>query len=80
MHMKHHPIGGVVELFNIREYNINLISKKSLELGIISIDSLSSNVKVIEGIEKSLFERHDKELKVNQIKIVFSERNNKIRL
>lgn len=71
---------GLVEVFGIHEYKNNLISKKMIELGLINVDSLSNNNKVIKEIEKSLFERHDKELKVNNIKIILSDRNDKIKI
>ena len=71
---------GLVEVFTILDYKTNLISRKTLELGIINIDSLSNNVKVVKEIEKSLFERYDRVLKVDKVKIILSERGNKIKI
>lgn len=71
---------GLVEVFGIIDYKHNLISKKMIELGLINIDSLSNNTKIVNEIEKSLFERYDKELKVNKIKVILSQRSDKIKI
>lgn len=78
---------GLVEVFSIQDYPPvqktspnNLISKKMIELGLINIDSLSNNTKIVNEIEKSLFERYDKELKVNKIKVILSQRSDKIKI
>lgn len=71
---------GIVEVYCINDFKTNLISKKSLDLGIINVDSLSNNEKVIREIEKSLIERYDRELKINTIKIVTSDRTDKIKI
>lgn len=78
---------GLVEVFSIQDYPPvqktspnNLISKRMIELGLINIDSLSNNTKIVNKIEKSLFERYDKELKVNKIKVILSQRSDKIKI
>ena len=71
---------GLVEVFAIIDYKNNLISKRMIELGLINIDSLSNNTKIVNEIEKSLFERYDKELKVNKIKVILSLRSDKIKI
>lgn len=73
-------LSGNVEVFSILDYKTNLISRKALELGIINTESLSNNVKVVKEIEKSLFERYDRILKVDKINIILSERDSKIKI
>ncbi len=46
-------------------------NKNLFDIGIISLEALDSNKKIISEIEKSLFEKFDKELKVKEIKIRF---------